>query len=79
MVADKAPQAAVLDININGRTSFELAECLDELGIPFIFLSAYVRLDPRWRAKPLCPKPCDPAQLKALLASSLAGHASQAA
>lgn len=32
---------AILDININGRSSFEVAQCLREKGTPIIFASGY--------------------------------------
>jgi len=32
---------ALLDVNLNGQTSFPLASKLRELGVPFIFLTGY--------------------------------------
>ncbi len=35
------PSIAVLDINLGDRTSFPVADKLQEMGIPFIFASGY--------------------------------------
>lgn len=39
--ADEPIDVAILDININGRSSFEIAERLREKGTPVIFASGY--------------------------------------
>lgn len=39
--ADQRIDVAILDININGRSSFEVAERLREKGTPVIFASGY--------------------------------------
>lgn len=39
--ADDSIDVAILDININGRSSFEVAERLREKGTPIIFASGY--------------------------------------
>ncbi len=33
--------AAVLDVNLNGQSSFPLADLLDQRGIPYLFSSGY--------------------------------------
>ena len=33
--------AALLDVNLHGKTSFEVAERLDRRGVPFMFLTGY--------------------------------------
>ena len=41
-VADLRPDIAVLDVNLGrGKTSFEFAEEMQEMGIPLLFLSGY--------------------------------------
>ncbi|MBZ9677584.1 response regulator [Mesorhizobium sp. ES1-1] len=42
MLAEEA-DAAVLDIDLNGASVFPVADRLSELGIPFVFFSAYDR------------------------------------
>lgn len=39
--ADESIDVAILDININGRSSFEVAERLRDKGTPIIFASGY--------------------------------------
>jgi len=36
-----APSVAMLDINLGDRTSYALADRLDDLGVPFLFASGY--------------------------------------
>ena len=40
-IADVAPSAAVLDINLEGGRSFDLARELKGAGTPFIFITGY--------------------------------------
>ena len=63
------PDAAVLDVNINGIMSYELAERLHAGGTAIVFLTGYgsPTLSGKWNDFPHCYKPCDPAELKALL------------
>jgi CheY-like chemotaxis protein len=39
--------AAILDIKLNGETSYPVAEELERLAIPFVFASAYDRILPQ--------------------------------
>jgi hypothetical protein len=57
---------AVLDINLNGKMVYPLADDLLSRGIPFIFLSAYTSRDlpERFRDTPRLSKPFDAAILK---------------
>ena len=41
MIAETPPTGAILDINLNGGRSFQLAHELSEKGIPFIFVTGY--------------------------------------
>jgi DNA-binding response OmpR family regulator len=41
LARDKAFEVAVLDINLNGKLSFPVAEVLRERRIPFLFASGY--------------------------------------
>jgi CheY-like chemotaxis protein len=44
---------AILDINLDGRLSFPVAEVLRDRGVPFVFASGYgsAGLDEPWRGK----------------------------
>jgi DNA-binding response OmpR family regulator len=57
---------AILDINLDGQMVYPLAEELSARGVPFIFLSGYVRSDlpERFRWAPQLNKPHDPAALR---------------
>jgi DNA-binding NtrC family response regulator len=70
-VADAVPDIAVLDVNIQGRTSFALAARLDGLGVPVVFATAYAQLDEPWRRRPVCCKPCRPEQLRTLVTQAI--------
>jgi DNA-binding response OmpR family regulator len=56
---------AVLDINLNGAKVYPLADELAARGVPFVFLSGYIRADlpERYRDSPQIMKPHDPASL----------------
>jgi CheY-like chemotaxis protein len=43
--AQEPPDAAVLDINLNGEMVYPLAERLHQLRIPFVFTTGYAKAD----------------------------------
>jgi len=65
----KLPDAAILDVNIGIRTSFELAEWLEARNVPVIFMTGYDYPAEvgRRRDHPRCHKPCKPQEIAALL------------
>jgi CheY-like chemotaxis protein len=73
MIADQAPDFALLDVGLVREKSFAIAERLDELKIPFVFVTGYgvdVRLPAALAGKPRLPKPYSSDALKALLLRS---------
>jgi len=73
MIADQAPDFALLDVGLVREKSFAIAERLDELKIPFVFVTGYgadVRLPTALADKPRLPKPYSSDALKALLRRS---------
>lgn len=73
MIADQAPDFALLDVGLVREKSFAIAERLDELKIPFVFVTGYgtdVRLPAALADKPRLPKPYSSDALKALLLRS---------
>jgi CheY-like chemotaxis protein len=50
---------AILDVNLDGRKSFPIAEILGERGIPFIFATGYGAsgVDPAFQGYPVLTKP----------------------
>jgi CheY-like chemotaxis protein len=70
MIADRAPDFALLDIGLVREKSFAVAERLDALEIPFAFVTGYgadVRLPAAFAQKPRLPKPCPSDALATLL------------
>jgi CheY-like chemotaxis protein len=70
MIADRAPDFALLDIGLVREKSFAVAERLDALEIPFAFVTGYgadVRLPAAFAQRPRLPKPCPSDALAALL------------
>jgi DNA-binding response OmpR family regulator len=67
------PDAAVLDVYINGVLSYDLAEQLHARGTPIVFLTGYASpaLTGKWNEFARCLKPCAPVELRALLAKAL--------
>jgi len=61
MIADRAPDFALLDVGLVREKSFAVAERLDALQIPFAFVTGYgadVRLPAAFAHTPRLPKPC---------------------
>ena len=70
MIADRAPEFALLDVGLVREKSFAIAERLAALRIPFVFVTGYgaeVRLPPAFADKPRLPKPCSGDALRAAL------------
>jgi CheY-like chemotaxis protein len=80
MIADRAPDFALLDVGLVYEKSFAVAERLDALNISFIFVTGYgadVKLPAALADKPRLPKPYSSDALKALLRSRPAGAVKQ--
>jgi CheY-like chemotaxis protein len=70
MIADRAPDFALLDVGLVREKSLAIAERLDALKIPFAFVTGYgadVRLPAAFAQKPRLAKPCVSDALRALL------------
>jgi CheY-like chemotaxis protein len=70
LIADRAPDFALLDVGLVHENSFAIAERLKALDIPFIFITGYgrdVRLPPALANQPRLPKPCTTEALEAAL------------
>jgi CheY-like chemotaxis protein len=62
LVAQGAPDAALLDINLGQETSIPLADELLRLGVPYLFMTGYddhADLTERHQAAPRIAKPID--------------------
>jgi CheY-like chemotaxis protein len=70
IIEERAPDFALLDVGLVREKSFAVAERLDELGIPFAFVTGYgaeVKLPAEFEGKPRLPKPCPADALAAVL------------
>jgi CheY-like chemotaxis protein len=70
MISERPPDFALLDVGLVREKSFAIAERLDTLKIPFVFVTGYgadVRLPPAFRGQPRLPKPYSSDALRALL------------
>jgi CheY-like chemotaxis protein len=69
MIADRAPDFALLDVGLVGEKSVAVAERLAALGIPFAFATGYGadRVPPAFADRPRLPKPCTTDALEAVL------------
>ena len=69
-----AIDAAILDVNLGGQTSYPIAKRLMVRGVPFVFCTAYGRtgLAPEFAHLPTLAKPFQPDDLRRLLVSTLA-------
>jgi CheY-like chemotaxis protein len=61
---------AVLDVNLQGKKAYPVAEALSARGVPFVFVTGYGRhsIPERFASAPRCTKPFELAQLVRLLA-----------
>jgi DNA-binding response OmpR family regulator len=61
---------AVLDVNLDGEMSFEIADRLERAGIPYVLATAYraEQLPERFRGKPRLEKPYGLAALAGMMA-----------
>jgi CheY-like chemotaxis protein len=70
MIAERAPDFVLLDVGLVREKSFAVAERLEALRIPFVFVTGYgadVRLPAEFSQKPRLPKPCSTDALEAAL------------
>ncbi len=70
MIADRAPDFALLDVGLVREKSFAIAERLDALKIPFVFVTGYGAagtFPAAFARRPRLPKPYSAEELKALL------------
>jgi CheY-like chemotaxis protein len=70
LIGDRAPDFALLDVGLVREKSFAIAERLDALKIPFVFVTGYgadVRLPPAFKATPRLSKPYSSDALQAVL------------
>ena len=62
--------AAILDVNVDGKEIYPVADILAKRGVPFIFVSGYGEgsLTERYRTRPSLQKPFQAEQIEAALA-----------
>lgn len=74
--------AAVLDVHLDNERSYEVADALNDQGVPFVFLSGFLTIRSGYEKRPFVPKPFSSEQvisaLEALFVEDQAGAASQA-
>lgn len=77
LIQDDWPDAAILDVRLNGGTSQPVAEALRAGGRPFLVVTAYQRdhLTGPLREAPLLTKPIDEKKLRLELSALLHGAA----
>jgi CheY-like chemotaxis protein len=72
LIAERIPDFALLDVGLTREKSFAIAERLEVLEIPFVFVSGYgvdVSLPTAFADRPRLPKPYSTDALRALLRS----------
>ena len=70
LIAERAPDFALLDVGLASGNSFSVAERLLALQIPFVFVTGYssdIALPPRLNGTQMLPKPCTRDLLEATL------------
>jgi DNA-binding response OmpR family regulator len=73
LARERALDAAILDINLNGRPCFPVCAILSARRIPFMFLTGYphaaIPMEYRWA--PLITKPFEPNEMREIVAHML--------
>jgi CheY-like chemotaxis protein len=70
LIADRPPQFALLDVGLVREKSFAIAERLDALKIPFVFVTGYdaaISIPAPFSDRPRLPKPCSTEALEEAL------------
>lgn len=70
MIADRPPDFALLDVGLIREKTFAVAERLDSLNVPFVFVTGYgadVSLPAALAGKPRLAKPCSSEALETAL------------
>ena len=64
--------SAILDVNVGGRTTFDLADALAQAGLPFVFFTGYrsIVIPDRFVGIPRIPKPATWRELKRALSTA---------
>ncbi len=81
MIADRAPDFALLDVGLVREKSFAIAERLEALKIPFVFVTGYGAsgavggFPPTFANRPRLAKPCSSDALEAVLKNRSGGAA----
>lgn len=72
-LARTTPDAAVLDVKLAAHDVFALADRLDDMQVPLVFVTGFEKslLPERFAAAPYLAKPVDPGRLSAVLRSIL--------
>jgi len=72
-IAERAPDLAVLDVNLRGEMVMPVAQTLAAAGVPFAFATGYGRqgILADWSAYPLVQKPFGMTELEAALKAAL--------
>lgn len=70
LVAEQAPNLAILDLSINGEASYAVADALAAMGVPFVFATGHgaAQLQAPHGGAPIIGKPFDFDAVKAMLA-----------
>jgi DNA-binding NtrC family response regulator len=72
LLDEELPDAAVLDVNLNGQTAMPVVAALRAQGIPFVLATGYGNtLQPELKAAPRVDKPVDHDKLVQILARLL--------
>lgn len=81
VIGSDRPDAAVLDVNLRGKSSAPVAEALRSAAVPIVLVTGYTRDlidDPRLRDVPIMPKPLSRGELLSVLDSLLSRVAASA-
>ena len=73
ILAERTPDAAVLDVNLDGETAYPIARQLDAAQVPFVFATGYgySGISDEWAGRPVIQKPFHSDTLASALTAAL--------
>lgn len=77
LLAERTPDAAVLDVNLSGETVYPVARRLSDADVPFVFATGYGAsgIHEEWAGRPVLQKPFQGEMLGRALAAVLGARA----
>ena len=77
LAANESFDIAILDVNLNGESTYTIADCIMSRGLPVVFSTGYglQGMSPTYRSLPILQKPFDVGSLRKAIDEAMRNHA----